>query len=233
MKSPDFLFKFDVPGVSPEPETETETDKKIIAAAHTKSPIIDSKKLMYSVGGNDECYTPAYAVAPILEYIPPGAIIWCPFDTPASEFVKQISLTNKVEYSHIINGQDFFEYEPPAWDILISNPPFTNKRKYFERAITFKKPFALIMTNTWLNDSAPKQLFKYIDLQLLMFDKRMKFNQPDGRDNDKITFSSSYYCWGFLPKQIIMKELAIPKLEKAVTDNIVLPEILPSTDQLG
>ena len=56
------------------------------------------------------------------------------------------------------------------------------------------------MTNTWLNDSAPKQLFKDKDLQLLMFDKRMKFISPDGRNNDKITFSSSYYCWNFLPK---------------------------------
>ena len=63
------------------------------------------------------------------------------------------------------------------------------------------------MTNTWLNDSAPKQLFKDKDLQLLMFDKRMKFIRGMVRNNDKITFSSSYYCWNFLPKQIIMEEL--------------------------
>ena len=93
---------------------------------------------------------------------------------------------------------------------MVSNPPFTNKRKYFERALSFGKPFALIMTNTWLNDSAPKQLFKDKDLQLLMFDKRMKFISPDGRDNDKITFSSSYYCYNILPKQIIMEELDVP-----------------------
>ena len=171
--------------------------------------MLDSGKLMYSKGNNDECYTPYYAVKPILKYIPKDAIVWCPFDTDKSEFVKQISNTNKVEYSHINNGQDFFEYEPDDWDIMLSNPPFTNKRKYFERALSFNKPFALIMTNTWLNDSAPKQLFKDKDLQLLMFDKRMKFNSPDGRSNDKITFSSSYYCWNFLPKQIIMEKLYI------------------------
>ena len=170
---------------------------------------IDSGKLMYSKGDNDECYTPHYAVKPILKYIPKDAIVWCPFDTKESEFVKQISNTNQVEYSHINNGQDFFQYEPDDWDIMLSNPPFTNKRKYFERALSFNKPFALIMTNTWLNDSAPKQLFEDKDLQLLMFDKRMKFNSPDGRSNDKITFSSSYYCWNFLPKQIIMDKLYI------------------------
>jgi hypothetical protein len=171
---------------------------------------LDSGKLMYSSGNNDECYTPDYGVKPILKYIPDGDIVWCPFDTKESEFVKQISKTNQVVYSHISNGQDFFDYEPHAWDIIVSNPPFTNKRKYFERALSFNKPFALIMTNTWLNDSAPKQLFKDKDLQLLMFDKRMKFISPDGRDNDKITFSSSYYCYDILPKQIVMEELDVP-----------------------
>ena len=170
---------------------------------------MDSKKVLYSNGGGDEAYTPEYAVKPILEYIPENSIIWCPFDKEESEFVKQISIKNQVVYSHIDLGQDFFSYEPENWDIIISNPPFTNKRKYFERALSFNKPFALIMTNTWLNDSAPKQLFKEKDLQLLMFDKRMKFINPDGRPNNKITFSSSYYCWNFLPKQIIMKELVI------------------------
>jgi hypothetical protein len=107
-----------------------------------------------------------------------------------------------VVYSHISNGENFYTYEPKNWDILISNPPFTNKRLIFERALYFKKPFALLMTNTWLNDAAPKQLFKERDLQLLMFDKRMKFD-----NRNKITFSSSYFCWNFLPKQIVMKTL--------------------------
>ena len=172
---------------------------------------IDSGKLMYSEGNNDECYTPKYGVTPILKYIPKDAKVWCPFDTIDSEFVKQISKKNEVVFTHIKYNQDFLTYEPPEWDVIVSNPPFTNKRKFFERALSFDKPFALIMTNTWLNDSAPKQLFKDKDLQLLMFDKRMKFHSPDGRPNDKITFSSSYYCWNFLPKQIIMEELDIPK----------------------
>lgn len=45
---------------------------------------------------NDEAHTPADAVAPILKYIPKRAAVWCPFDKSNSEFVKQISLTNKV-----------------------------------------------------------------------------------------------------------------------------------------
>lgn len=186
---------------------------------------LDSGKLMYSEGNNDECYTPKYGVTPILKYIPKNVIVWCPFDTIDSEFVKQISKQNEVVFTHIQYGQDFLTYEPDNWDVIVSNPPFTNKRKFFERALTFEKPFALIMTNTWLNDSAPKQLFKDKDLQLLMFDKRMKFLSPDGRANDKITFSSSYYCWNFLPQQIIMEELNVPpsKLAQRSPSEAVLP----------
>ncbi len=170
--------------------------------------VIDSAKVLYSKGGNDECYTPKYGVEPILEYIKKDWVVWCPFDTEESEFVKVLRENNvKVIHSHIDNEQNFFTYKPTEhWDCIISNPPFSNKRKYFERAIELGKPFALIMTNTWLNDSAPKQLFMKKDLQLLMFDKRMKFLN-NGVVQDKITFSSSYYCWNFLPKQIIMKEL--------------------------
>lgn len=172
--------------------------------------MIDSKKIMFSSGGGDEAHTPAYGVTPILKYIPKDAKVWCPFDTKESEFVKQISEQNPVTFTHISIGQDFLTYVPDfEWDVIISNPPFTDKRKYFERALSYNKPFALIMTNTWLNDSAPKKLFMEKDLQLLMFDKRMKFNHPDGRQNDKITFSSSYYCWNFLPKQIIMEQLIV------------------------
>ena len=169
---------------------------------------MESKDILYSKGKNDECYTPSYGVEPILKYIKKGDVVWCPFDKEESEFVKLIGKTNKVIYSHIDNGEDFFSYEPAThWDCIISNPPFTNKRKFFVRAISFGKPFALIMTNTWLNDSAPKQLFMNKDLQMLMFDKRMKF--ITGQPNNKITFSSSYYCFEFLPKQIIMEELSI------------------------
>jgi len=165
---------------------------------------MNSKNILYSKGKNDENMTPEYAVVPILKYLPKDKIVWCPFDTIDSEFVKQISKTNQVVFSHIFNGQDFFTYEPNEWDIIISNPPFTNKRKIFERALSFDKPFALIMSNTWLNDSAPKQLFKDKELQLLMFDKRIDYN-----GNKKITFSSSYFCYKLLPKQILMEELKI------------------------
>lgn len=167
-----------------------------------------SKEILYSKGKNDECYTPKYGVLPIIKYIPKEWTVWCPFDKEDSEFVKTFKEKGiNVIYSHIDYGENFYEYEPSEhWDCIISNPPFTNKKLIFERALSFNKPFALIMSNVWLNDSAPAKLFKTKELQLLIFDKRMKFIN-NGIIENKITFSSSYFCYNFLPKQIIIEEL--------------------------
>ena len=66
------------------------------------------------------------------------------------------------------------------------------------------------MSNTWLNDSAPAKLFldNNKQLQLLMFDKRMRFVN-NGEILNKITFSSSYFCYNFLPNDLIFERLKI------------------------
>lgn len=159
---------------------------------------------IYSKGNNDECYTPKYVVEEILHYLPKDKIYWLPFDTDESEFVKVLK-ENGYRYinSHISYGQDYYTYEPAEWDIMLSNPPFTNKRKIFERALSLNKPFALLMTNTWLNDTAPKRLFFDKELQLFMFTKRINF---DNVEKNKITFGCSFYCYDLLPKQIIISD---------------------------
>jgi hypothetical protein len=171
----------------------------------------ESQRVLYNKTGNDENYTPAYAVKPILKYIPKDATVWCPFDTENSEFVKLINTNgNEVIYSHINTGGDFFEFQPKHhWDMIISNPPFSNKKLYFERALSFNKPFALLMTVVWLNDSTPKKIFfeQNKQMQLLLFNKRIKFKNPTNRENNKITFSSAYYCYNFLPNDLMYAKL--------------------------
>jgi len=179
------------------------------SAVNAQQGQIQSGKILYSTGQNDECFTPSYGVVPLLEFVPKDKVIWCPFDTETSEFVKVFTQAGlRVVNSHLSLGQDFMRYEPAEWDILISNPPFTNKRQTFERALSFGKPFALLMSLVWLNDAAPKELFFERELQLLMFDKRIQF---ENQMQKGVTFSSAYYCWNLLPQQIIMRKLVVPK----------------------
>ena len=146
-------------------------------------------------GKNDECYTPRYVVEAILPFIPKNVVVWCPFDTKDSFFVK-ILVENgyKVIYSHIDAGEDFYKYEPKEhWDIIVSNPPFTNKRQIFERAFQLGKPFMLLMTAQWFNDAAPVDLYmKYNPngMQTIQFRNRIKYIGC----NNKIPFKSIFFC---------------------------------------
>lgn len=158
-------------------------------------------------GKNDECFTPRIGVEALLEFLPPfkDKIIWCPFDTEESEFVKvfQENCFNVI-YSHIDYGQDYYFYEPEKWDVMISNPPFTNKRKIFERALSFKKPFCLLMNMDWLRDKAPFEVFEGKRLELLMFKERMEF---ENQEQKKISFKTIYFGHNFFPEKLIRKSL--------------------------
>ena len=94
----------------------------------------------------DEAYTPFYAVEPLLEFVPKDKVIWCPFDEEWSAYYQLLTENGyEVVRSSLKEGQDFFSYEPNAWDILISNPPFSKKNDVLKRAFDFGKPFALLL----------------------------------------------------------------------------------------
>ena len=115
-----------------------------------------TSQVYYTNGGGDEQYTPAKTVELLLPFIQhlKNKIIWLPFDRKDSQFVKVLSENGfKVVYSHIDYGQDFFEYEPEEWDAIISNPPYTNKRRYWERCLDLGKPFALLLPVNILSDA--------------------------------------------------------------------------------
>ena len=96
--------------------------------------------------GNDEFYTPEYAVKPILKYIKQSSIVWCPFDTEESLFVKVLKKNgHKVINTHLEMGVDFFDYEPKEYDYIISNPPYSIKTEVLNRLFELNKPFAMLV----------------------------------------------------------------------------------------
>lgn len=152
--------------------------------------------------GIDEMFTPPILVKPILKYLKPNSIIWCPFDTEESEFVIAFKEAgHKVIYSHIWYGQDFFTYEPEEYDYIISNPPFSRKLEVLNRLYKLNKPFAMILGLPILNYQEIGNFFIGKDLQLLIVDKKVSFNGKTA------SFNNSYFCRNILPKVIIFEHL--------------------------
>jgi len=151
----------------------------------------------------DEYYTPKILVDAILPYVPEDKIIWCPFDNEHSEFVIGLKENgNKVEYGHISEGKDFFEYEPLEYDMVISNPPFSLKLDILQRLYDLQKPFAMLFNLSILNYQEVGKFFLDKDLQLLIVDKKVSFT------GKMPSFNTSYFCGGgMLPKDIIFTHL--------------------------
>ena len=102
---------------------------------------------------------------------------------------------NKVIYSHIDYGQNFFDYEPQKWDILASNPPFSKKDAVLRRAYELNKPFALLLPANSIQGKTRFEIFKN-DVQMLCFDQRIDFMNPKHMDSPVkgTPFGSAYFA---------------------------------------
>jgi hypothetical protein len=169
-------------------------------------------QVYYQQGGGDEQYTPKGGVELLLPYIQhlKDKIIWCPFDKEDSQFVIVLKENGfNVIYSHLEYGQDFLTYEPEKWDCLISNPPYKNKRVYWERALDLGKPFALLLPLNILSDSVinvtMREREREREFQLLIPQKRMRFyNAKTGEVGNQPTFKASYFGVNLFKEPIIL-----------------------------
>lgn len=155
----------------------------------------------------DEYMTPSILVECILPFIESWSkyfkavnqrepIIWCPFDKDESRYVQILKDKGyEVVFSHIDDGNDFFKYQPNDFDIIISNPPFSTKKRIFERCIyEIKKPFVLLMNMMAINYQEIGELFSKVgtDIQFIIPDKKVSF------DGHTSSFCSGYVCFQFI-----------------------------------
>ena len=160
----------------------------------------------------DEYYTPPYAVEPILKYVEKGATVWCHFDTEHSHFVKMLRAQgNRVILSHIEGGQDFFLYDPEHYDAIISNPPYSEKGRVFERLFALGKPFAMLVGVVGIFESQSRfRMFRDHPFEIMYLNKRVAFYEDHINQKPTLNppFSSVYICSGMLPDRIVFEEIA-------------------------
>lgn len=148
---------------------------------------------------NDEFYTPEYAVYPLLDELPPNLKVWECTDFGESNITKvlkdngyDVVSTNKQEL-------DFLKDDPTfEYDVMITNPPYSLKDEFLERAYQLGKPFAMLMPITTLEGVKRGGLFSKYGIQLLIFDKRVNYI-----NNKKSNwFNTSWFCWNLLKQDI-------------------------------
>ena len=106
---------------------------------------------------NNMYYTPDYATQYVYEYVKSFPRVWEPccgqnhitrFLETRGHTVIATDLSMGAEYDVLTYAPD-----PSSYDIIITNPPFQGKRKFFERLYSLNKPFAILVPTGLTFDS--------------------------------------------------------------------------------
>ena len=155
---------------------------------------------------HDDYMTPDSAWENIKQYIP-KVKIWEAFYGDGESGKKLQSMGFDV----IHEERDFYD-EPPEYDCLVSNPPFSDTKKIMKRLAELDKPFILILPSSKINTSYFRENFMNKGIQIIIPPKRIQFkklidgNPVNGWKSD-CNFDCFYYCYKIgLPRDIVWLE---------------------------
>jgi hypothetical protein len=152
----------------------------------TKKP-----KLMMN-GHTDEIYTPEYALEPLLPYLKKKWLIW----------------ENAWGKGHLAKHlkKKGFKVSSKEGDIIVTNPPYSKKEEFLEKAYKSGKPFAYLMPLTALEGIKRGELYKKYGIQLIIPNRRIDFIMPNKQGSS--WFQVAWFCWKLnLPKDLMFVEL--------------------------
>ena len=144
--------------------------------------------------------TPKSAWENIKDYIPKDKVIWEAFygDGKSGEYLTELG------FNVIHEPIDFFEND--EGDVIVSNPPFSDKNKTMNRLKELDKPFIILLPQPAINTTSIRELFKD-ELQIIIPRKRIQFIKNGNELQNKCNFDCFYYCYKMnLQRDIIWLE---------------------------
>jgi hypothetical protein len=153
-------------------------------------------------GSSNDFQTPERALKPLLPFLNKDWLIWecaCGRNNLVNGLNEEGFLTQGTD---ILSGHDFLSWKPEKFDCIITNPPFSLKDKFLERAYELGKPFAFLLPLTTFEGKVRQALFKMYGLQVIFFNKRINFETPSGKQGGS-WFMTAWFTNGLnLPKEM-------------------------------
>lgn len=172
-------------------------------------PIRSSKPPMRN-GSVDDFMTPPEAIDPLLQFIPMHAKVWEPA-CGTGNLVRAFHAADRMCHGTDINtGHDFRTYQPEEFDYIVTNPPFSLKGEFLERAYSIGKPFAFLLPLTTFEGLKRQALFRAHGVEVILFDRRINFETPSGRGSSS-WFATAWFTHGLN----IGRDLTFTKLRKS------------------
>jgi hypothetical protein len=143
---------------------------------------------------HDDYMTPKYAWEAIQEYIPKDKVLWESFygDGNSGKHLENLGF-------NVIHNQDDF-FTSNYGDIVVTNPPFSQKKEVFTRLKELQKPFIIICPAPMIFSVYFRNLFRDENIQIIIPKKRIQFIKTDENGNiltseNKCNFDCFYFCW--------------------------------------
>jgi len=156
----------------------------------------------------DDFQTPPIALEPLYPYLKGGWTIWeCA--AGKGNLVRALAQGNGFDViaTDILTGQDFLTHEPENYDCVITNPPYSLKQQFLERAYNLGKPFAFLLPLTTFETKKRQDLFKKYGLEVIFLDKRINFETPSGKGSGS-WFATAWFTNGLnIGQQLVFAEL--------------------------
>ena len=120
--------------------------------------------------------------------------------------------------SHIKDGKDFLKYKPTErYDLIVTNPPFSIKNKFLQRAFDLQTPFMFLLPITTLEGVRRNKMFKENVIQLLIPNWRFNFISEK---SSGAWFQTSWFTYGLgLEKDLNFITLNDKTQPSSIADN--------------
>lgn len=150
---------------------------------------------------NDEYYTTRSVWESIAIYLPKDKVIWECFYSPKSKSADHL---RDLGFNVIYDDLDFFIQQPPEYDLLVSNLPFSLKKEVFIRLKQIDKPFCMIIPTLCLQTQYFKKIFKEDSIQLILPSRKTNF-EGENLHPRGASFYICFLCYKMnLPQDIIL-----------------------------
>ena len=129
------------------------------------SNLLERKQLR----GTDNLPTPLVALSPLLPYLP--NTLW---ECAAGDGLLA-GLLEEAGHEVIPTQSDFLDTPAIEADAIVTNPPYSLKTQFLERAYELDMPFAFLLPITALEGIKRQALYRENGLQVLFLPKRVDF----------------------------------------------------------
>jgi hypothetical protein len=151
------------------------------------------KPILLMNGHTDEIYTPKKAIYYLIPYLNKNKVIW-------------ESAWGTGKLAQHFKEEGFKVVKEGNYDIEVTNPPYSDKEGFLERAYNRGKPFAFLMPLTALEGKKRGLMYRNNGIQLIIPNKRINFITPNGGKSS--WFQTAWFCWKLnLPKDLMFIEL--------------------------